>query len=180
MRDVQAEAAGAHSSTEGSIFYALTRSICPDCKRVIDAQVSLRDGRVYMRKRCPEHGWMEALIYDDAEAYVSSQKYNKPGTPPLEYSTEVKDGCPLDCGLCPEHKQHTCLALIEVNTACNLSCPTCFANATPSAACAERLRGTTRTRRRSESPRALSGTRGCSVAGPGSRGTAPAAGRRRS
>ena len=29
----------------------------------------------------------------------------------------------------PEHKQHICLALIEVNTGCNLNCPICFANA---------------------------------------------------
>ena len=35
----------------------------------------------------------------------------------------------MDCGLCPEHKQHLCLALIEVYTACNLNCPLCFANA---------------------------------------------------
>ena len=35
----------------------------------------------------------------------------------------------MDCGLCPEHKQHICLALIEVNTGCNLNCPICFANA---------------------------------------------------
>jgi len=60
--------------------------------------------------------------------YVDSVKFNKPGTLPLEFSTEVKDGCPLDCGLCPEHKQHMCLALIEVNTNCNLNCPVCFAN----------------------------------------------------
>ena len=61
--------------------------------------------------------------------YVDAIKFNKPGTLPLEFSTEVKDGCPLDCGLCPEHKQHICLGLIEVNTACNLSCPICFADA---------------------------------------------------
>ena len=41
----------------------------------------------------------------------------------------MKDGCPLDCGLCPEHKQHICLGLIEVNTGCKLNCPICFANA---------------------------------------------------
>ena len=82
-----------------------------------------------MTKECPDHGWMEALLYDDAEAYVESQRYDKPGSRPLKHGTEVKDGCPLDCGLCPEHRQHTCLALIEVNTACNLACPTCFANA---------------------------------------------------
>ena len=116
-------------STADSIFYDLTRSICPVCRRVIDAQVLLRDGRVYMRKRCPEHGWTEALINSDARYYVESQRFNKPGSIPRQFSTEVKDGCPLDCGLCPEHKQHTCSALVEVNTGCNLACPTCFANA---------------------------------------------------
>ncbi len=98
---------------------------------MIDAQVLLRDNKVYMRKRCPDHGWFEGLISSDAEMYVAGAKFNKAGTIPLAFSTEVKDGCPLDCGLCPEHKQHTCLALIEVNSACNLDCPICFADATP-------------------------------------------------
>jgi uncharacterized radical SAM superfamily Fe-S cluster-containing enzyme len=30
--------------------------------------------------------------------------------------------------LCPEHKQHACLGIIEVNTGCNLDCPICFAD----------------------------------------------------
>jgi len=48
------------------VFYELTRSICPDCRRVIDAQIVLRDDKVFMRKRCPEHGRFEALVYGDA------------------------------------------------------------------------------------------------------------------
>ncbi|MDA1188509.1 MAG: radical SAM protein [Chloroflexi bacterium] len=115
--------------TADSVFYEITRSLCPECKTVIDAQIHLKQGKVFMRKRCAEHGWFVALISSDAEGYVNSLKYNKPGTIPLEFATEVKDGCPLDCGLCPEHKQHTCLALMEINTGCNLACPTCFANA---------------------------------------------------
>ena len=118
-------------STADSIFHELTRSICPECKRVIDAQIHLKGGRVIMRKRCPDHGWFGSLVHPDQEEYLASQVFNKPGTIPLEFNTEVKEGCPLDCGLCPEHKQHTCLALIEVNTGCNLACPTCFANAGP-------------------------------------------------
>jgi uncharacterized radical SAM superfamily Fe-S cluster-containing enzyme len=117
--------------TADSVFYELTRSICPECKQLIDGQIHLKDGKVLMRKRCPDHGWFEALMSSDAEGYVNSLKYNKPGTCPVEFQTEIKDGCPYDCGLCPEHKQHTCLALIEVNTGCNLACPTCFANAGP-------------------------------------------------
>lgn len=113
------------------VFYELTRSICPTCKRAIDAQVLLRQGKVMMRKRCPQHGWFEALLSSDAEMYLASLRYNKPGSMPLQYSTDVVDGCPYDCGLCPQHQQHTCLALVEVNSHCNLDCPICFADAGP-------------------------------------------------
>jgi hypothetical protein len=110
------------------VFLEYTKSICPLCKAVIDAEVNIRGGRVVMRKRCPEHGSFEALVYSDAALYMSQLGYNKPGTLPLRFQTEVRDGCPLDCGLCPEHKQHACLALIEVNSGCNLDCPICFAD----------------------------------------------------
>jgi len=110
------------------IFLELTKSICPVCKRVIAAEVNVRDNRVILRKRCLEHGPFEALVYSDAELYMAQLRYNKPGTVPLEFQTEVAEGCPLDCGLCPEHKQHSCLAVIEVNTGCNLDCPICFAD----------------------------------------------------
>ena len=113
------------------VFYELTRSICPECQRVIDAQIILRDNKVYMRKRCPRCGPFEALIYADAEAYTTFGKFNKPGTIPLAYGTEIHDGCPHDCGLCPDHQQHTCLGIIEVNSVCNMNCPLCFSEARP-------------------------------------------------
>jgi uncharacterized radical SAM superfamily Fe-S cluster-containing enzyme len=110
------------------VFVEYTKSICPVCKTVIDAEVNVRDNRVIMRKRCREHGLFEALVYSDAELYIAQQRFNKPGTIPLEFQTEVVEGCPLDCGMCPEHKQHACLGIIEVNTGCNLDCPICFAD----------------------------------------------------
>jgi uncharacterized radical SAM superfamily Fe-S cluster-containing enzyme len=113
------------------VFYELTRTICPECRRVIDGHVLIRDNKVYMRKRCPDHGSFEGLIYGDAQLYTSSSKFNKPGTIPLEFSTEIKDGCPHDCGLCPDHQQHACLGIIEVNSACDMACPLCFAEAAP-------------------------------------------------
>jgi len=91
----------------------------------------LRDNKVFMRKRCPECGPFEALVYGDAEAYTSFGKFNKPGTIPLAYGTEIRNGCPYDCGLCPDHQQHTCLGIIEVNSACNMDCPLCFSDAGP-------------------------------------------------
>lgn len=110
------------------VFIENTKSICPVCKVVVDAQVNIRDQKVYLRKRCKEHGSFEALVYGDAQMYMDSARFNKPGTIPLTFQTEVVDGYPSDCGLCPEHKQHACLGIIEVNTGCNLDCPICFAD----------------------------------------------------
>lgn len=114
------------------IFYELTRSICPHCRKVIDAQILLRDNKVWMRKRCADcNETFEALVYSDAQLYRENSKYNKPGTIPLEFGTEIREGCPYDCGLCPDHQQHTCLGIIEVNSTCNMDCPLCFAEAGP-------------------------------------------------
>lgn len=110
------------------VFVEFTKSICPLCKTPVDAQVNIRAGKVYLRRRCREHGEFEALVYGDAEEYLYPARFNRPGTIALTCRTEVKDGCPSDCGLCPEHKQHACLGIIEVNTGCNLDCPICFAD----------------------------------------------------
>jgi len=122
---------GLNGQTTQDTFSETTRSVCPECLKVVEAEIILRDNRVIMRKSCPAHGRFEALLSSDAAMYLESLPYNKPGTLPLGFSTEVKDGCPLDCGLCPDHQQHTCLALIEVNSHCNLNCPICFADSQP-------------------------------------------------
>jgi hypothetical protein len=111
------------------IFHELTRSICPECRRSLDAKVVLRDNQVYLRRTCPEHGLFEARIYGDAAQYLELTRYNKPGAIPHRFSTATVHGCPDDCGLCPEHAQHVCVGIIEVNSACNMACPLCFANA---------------------------------------------------
>ncbi|NUR78665.1 MAG: 4Fe-4S cluster-binding domain-containing protein [Thermoleophilia bacterium] len=110
------------------VFLEHTKSICPVCKAIIDAEVNIRDNAYSCANAVASNGQFEALVYSDAELYLRQQRFNKPGTLPLAFQTELKDGCPLDCGLCPEHKQHSCLGLIEVNSNCNLDCPICFAD----------------------------------------------------
>jgi hypothetical protein len=113
------------------VFHELTRSICPHCRRVIDAKILLRDNKVYMSKRCPACGPYTALVYGDAKAYLSMAQHNKPGTRPQFFAAPIVEGCPHDCGLCPDHEQHACLGIIEVNSACDMDCPLCFADAGP-------------------------------------------------
>ncbi len=107
-------------------FLGYTRSICPTCRRLLDAHIVLKRGQVFMQKRCPAHGEVEVLVSDDAAYYVESLTYTKPGQLPLRFSTRVEHGCPLDCGLCEDHLQHTCSPILEVNDVCDLTCPVCI------------------------------------------------------
>lgn len=109
-------------------FFKMTMSCCPECLKVIQAQVVFRDNQVYFLKHCPEHGPSEALVSEDADYYQKAFQYIKPGSTPLHFSTAVKAGCPTDCGLCPAHQQHTCLPIIEITDHCNLECPICIVN----------------------------------------------------
>ncbi len=109
------------------IFLELTRSICPICKKTVDAQIRVRDEKVYMFKRCFEHGEFESLISSDINLYKHSLTFNKPGKAPKQYGSQVARGCPDDCGICPDHQQHTCIALLEVTEDCNLCCASCYA-----------------------------------------------------
>ena len=106
-----------------------TKSLCPECKQLIDAEVFTKDNKVLMKKKCKKHGNFMCLLSSDAEYYENSLRFNKPGQRALHYETKVRKGCPDDCGLCPAHKQHTCLALIDITEQCNLNCPNCFASA---------------------------------------------------
>ena len=110
----------------GEVFHSFSKGLCPQCKRPIDGVRLIRDGKVYLRKQCPTHGQSEALISGDADWFLKSLTYIKEGSIPLQYSTKVEKGCPDDCGLCPDHEQHSCLPIIEITNHCNLECPICI------------------------------------------------------
>jgi len=73
----------------------------------------------------------EDTVSSDARYWKRCRDFLKPGDLPLQFQTRIDKGCPYDCGLCPDHEQHSCLALIEINETCNLTCPTCFAGSSP-------------------------------------------------
>lgn len=114
--------------TRDYLFYALTNSVCSKCLTKVEAKIIFRDDCVYLVKHCPTHGHEEVLIADDIDYYKLSQQFIKPGDMPLRFNTPIKYGCPYDCGLCPDHEQHSCLTLIELTDRCNLSCPICYAD----------------------------------------------------
>ncbi|MBL0745237.1 radical SAM protein [Chryseolinea lacunae] len=112
-------------------YYDFTLSLCPECLKRIDAKIVFEDDKVYMLKRCPEHGASKVLIADDVPYYKNIRNYNKPSETPYTFNTSTHFGCPYDCGLCPDHEQHSCLTVVEITDRCNLTCPTCYAGSSP-------------------------------------------------
>lgn len=106
-----------------------TRSLCPVCLKVIDATIYEENGKVYIGKECPEHGGVKEVYWSDYEQYKRAQKYSAIGRGIEVPQTKAEHGHPFDCGLCPNHKSSSSLAIIDVTNRCNLSCPICFANA---------------------------------------------------
>ncbi|WP_066722064.1 radical SAM protein [Sphingomonas pituitosa] len=111
------------------LFHGQTSSLCETCLEVVPAKVILEDDCVYYLKRCRSHGVQKTLISDDLAYWRAQKDWLKPGDRPLATQTRTEAGCPFDCGLCPDHEQHSCLAIVEINSACNLACPVCFADA---------------------------------------------------
>ncbi len=112
-------------------FYGQTQSLCEVCLRLVNAKITIEGDNVFYLKRCPEHGAQKTLISSDAAYFKSCKDFIKPGDMPLKHQSRTHYGCPYDCGLCPDHEQHSCLALIEINDECNLTCPVCFADSSP-------------------------------------------------
>ncbi len=114
-------------------FERWSASICPICMRRIPMRIYEEDGVIYLEKTCPEHGKFEDVYWGDAEMFKWFEKYwntaRYMGGGLENPHTEVKNGCPFDCGLCPFHRTHTILGIIDVTNRCNMACPICFAYA---------------------------------------------------
>jgi len=106
-----------------------TKSLCPECLQVLDATIFEEDNKVYIEKECAEHGKFREIYWSDYEQYQRAETLRCDGEGLRNPRTETKLGCPYDCGICPEHKSHTGLAIIDVTNRCNLKCPVCFVNA---------------------------------------------------
>ncbi len=113
------------------IFQGQTTSLCDLCHALVPAKICIADNEVWYEKRCREHGVRTALVSTDVDFWRWQRDFLKPGDVPKTFQTRIEHGCPLDCGLCPDHEQHSCLALIEINDHCNLTCPVCFAASSP-------------------------------------------------
>ena len=117
---------GAKSRSEEKAI-TKTASLCPECLKTLPADIFERDGKVWIRKKCPKHGEVEDLYWGDSALYKKASRYAHDGKGVTNPSvTKTAISCPQDCGLCRLHKSHTALANVAVTTRCDLRCWYCF------------------------------------------------------
>ena len=104
-----------------------TKTVCPECKLIVDGTI-YKDGDIVMiRKFCPDHGWTMEKYWEDYDMYMRMKNYNYFGRG-FDNPNYVNKGenCPFDCGICERHKSHTGLANVVITNRCHLSCWYCF------------------------------------------------------
>ncbi|MBL7160399.1 MAG: radical SAM protein [Candidatus Aenigmarchaeota archaeon] len=126
--------AGLLKDESGAKILKFHQSLCPGCAEeakwsglLVDAVTFEKGGKVWMKKRCNEHGVFKEVIWSDWDLYKKAEQFQDPGiqlkNPHIEKS---KVNCPMDCGLCKDHESHTGLGNIVVTNRCDLSCWYCF------------------------------------------------------
>ncbi len=122
------------------LYLGITRAICHKCYDeflanrdpnekldMVDAEILVKSGKVYLKKYCPKHGNTLTLKSNSIEWYKKSWDTSllRRGTPPLEFRTKREHGCPYDCGICSDHHQHICAPVIDITDACDMNCSIC-------------------------------------------------------
>ena len=111
---------------EGEKLIGYTQSACPECLALLNAVIFERDGKIWIRKVCPEHGEIEEVYWGDAKLYYRFSKWQYDGNGVENPHVNLYTACPFNCGLCLRHKSHPALVNFVATNRCDLSCWYCF------------------------------------------------------
>lgn len=119
-------------------------AFCPRCHeedpdrpleevRRLSGWLAVRDGRVFLERGCPDHGFIRTLYDESAEILRYLEQWT---APTKEHTADVTGNFkPVPSayadGLPQMQTQHTCILLEDITDHCNLRCPTCFAESSP-------------------------------------------------
>ena len=94
-----------------------TKSVCPECMKVVPAIKGIGEDGIYLVKECNAHGKFQTLIWEgNAADYLSWGRENLSAETPVNPKVKEKS-CPDNCGLCEEHERKGCCMILEVTNA---------------------------------------------------------------
>ncbi|NUW33436.1 radical SAM protein [Nonomuraea sp. SMC257] len=124
----------------GDRILRYVNAFCPHChgrdlERVerLSGYLAVRDGRVWLERGCREHGLVRTLYDEDPEILEYLEEWTAPTKqhiPDVSGNFASVPAAYLQ-GLPEMQTQHTCILLEDIAEACNLRCPTCFADSSP-------------------------------------------------
>ena len=112
-----------------------TEGLCPVCLQTVPALLHADAGRILIEQTCPRHGKARALLASDAAEYLRLRQYVPPR---MGFPTAITGCCGSDSDCCTPGSATAkglpagppvCVLLLEITLACNLRCPTCYADA---------------------------------------------------
>lgn len=126
----------------GDRILRYVNAFCPRCHRAGGDPREVRrlagwlaelNGRVYLDRGCPDHGMIRTLYEEDAAILAYLEEWTGPATRPAPDVAGNFDPIPGAYlrGLPELHTRHTAMLVVDVTEACNLNCPTCYADASP-------------------------------------------------
>ena len=112
-----------------------TPSVCPECGKIIEAELVERDGKVYIEKKCAEHGDFSDVYWSDSDLFKKAEQFAVDGVGIVNRSdpnSREKNVFFMIGDEKVEMLSCTSLANIDLTNRCNMNCPICFANANQS------------------------------------------------
>lgn len=123
----------------GDRILRYVNAFCPHCEDPLEQVQRLsgylvaRDEKVWLERGCRKHGLVRTLYDEDPEILAYLEEWTAPTkqhVPDISGNFDPIPGAYLR-GLPEMQTQHTCILLEDIVEACNLRCPTCFADSSP-------------------------------------------------
>jgi uncharacterized radical SAM superfamily Fe-S cluster-containing enzyme len=109
----------------GTVFLGTSRGMCRQCRRQVEVRYLSEEGKVFLERRCPEHGTSRALVAESLAWFLEALRAPIASRPPPR-AIEKRAACPEGCGPCTFHAQRCNLPVLSITNACDLRCPICF------------------------------------------------------
>jgi uncharacterized radical SAM superfamily Fe-S cluster-containing enzyme len=97
---------------------------------ILQGNLILMDGKVYLLRHCQRgHGEVISLYEEDYDLWNYLQQWRVPTKQIIPDTPDNRQPIPMNYvhGLGELQTQHSCILLLDITEACNLNCPTCFA-----------------------------------------------------
>jgi len=101
-------------------MFTCNYGICGKCRKRVPAEHVVRDGKVFIRKSCPDCGTTEALVSSDAAMWQRKRDI-------WHFDPQTAAKCRMNCESCG-HQHHPRMVFLNLTNRCNMNCPICIAN----------------------------------------------------